>query len=60
MVIVSDKVIDRLLAQPGLNLKLVERSGEWAVYEAVGARLRRNLTLEEVFTKPQAKRRITR
>lgn len=54
MVIVSDKVIDRLLAQPGLNLKLVERSGEWAVYEAVGARLRRNLTLEEVFTKPQA------
>lgn len=54
MVISSDKVVDRLIAQPGLQLKLVERSGEWAVYEAAGATLRRNLTLEEVFTKPQA------
>ncbi len=54
LVIASDKVVDRLLAQPGLTLKLVERSGDWAVYEAVGAKLRRNLTLEEVFTKPQA------
>lgn len=53
-VICSDKVIDRLINHPGLNLKLVERSGDWAVYEAVGAKLRRNLTLEEVFTKPQA------
>lgn len=54
MVISSDKVIDRLISHKGLNLKLVDRSGEWAVYEAVGAKLRRNLTLEEVFLKPQA------
>ncbi|MBX9721488.1 MAG: glycosyltransferase family 39 protein, partial [Candidatus Obscuribacterales bacterium] len=54
LVICNDKVVDRLITQPGLQLKLVERSGEWAVYEAVGAKLRRNLTLEEVFTKPQA------
>lgn len=53
-VIASDKVVDRLLSHPGLNLKLIERSGEWAVYEAVGSKLRKNLTLEEVFTKPQA------
>lgn len=54
IVIASDKVIDRLISHKGLNLKLVDRSGEWAVYEAVGAKLRRNLTLEEVFLKPQA------
>lgn len=54
LVIASDKFMDRLLGQPGVNLKLLERSGEWAVYEAVGSKLRKNLTLEEVFTKPQA------
>lgn len=54
LVIVSDKVVDRLISRPWVNLKLIERSGEWAVYEAVGARLERNLTLEEVFNKPKA------
>jgi 4-amino-4-deoxy-L-arabinose transferase-like glycosyltransferase len=54
LVIANDKVIDRLLGQPGINLKLLERSGEWAVYEAVGSKLEKNLTLEDVFTKPQA------
>jgi len=54
LVIASDKFVDRLINQPGLNLKLLQRSGEWAVYEAVGCRLSKNLTLEEVFTKPQA------
>lgn len=54
LVIVSDKVVDRLISRPGINLKLIERSGEWAVYEAVGSRLERNLTLEEVFNTPTA------
>jgi hypothetical protein len=54
LVIVNDKVVDRLIARPEINLRLVERSGEWAVYEAVGSRLERNLTLEEVFNKPKA------
>lgn len=54
LVIASDKVVDRLTSRPGINLKLLERSGEWAVYEAVGSRLERNLTLEQVFQKPKA------
>jgi len=54
LVIVNDKVVDRLISRPDISLKLVERSGEWAVYEAVGSRLERNLTLEEVFNKPKA------
>ncbi len=54
LVIVNDKVVDRLISHPGVNLKLIERSGEWAVYEAVGSCLERNLTLEEVFNKPKA------
>ncbi len=54
IIIASDKVVDRLRAQPGVNLKEVERSGEWAAYEAVGSKLSRNLTLEEVFSQPQA------
>ena len=54
IVIASDKVVDRLKAQPGVELKPVERSGEWAAYEAVGSKLSRNLTLEQVFSQPQA------
>lgn len=54
LVIVNDKVVDRLISRPEISLKPIERSGEWAVYEAVGSRLERNLTLEEVFTKPKA------
>lgn len=54
LVIASDKTVHRLFGHPGLTLKPVERSGSWGIYEAVNSRLRKNLTLEEVFKQPEA------
>lgn len=57
-VVVSDRALARLAARPGLNLRLFEKVGQWSVYEAVGAKLRKNYTLESVFSTPGELERI--
>lgn len=53
-VIASDRTIHQLISHPGINLKPVNKQGQWGLYEAVGSRLRKNITLEEIFKQPAA------